>query len=78
MQHPNKDLDPDCTNPAALGAAIEIKEAAETFGLFVAWLNSLDPTESRPIIDVKAHLEAIHAQVHAKHEGLRIILGLAR
>ena len=77
MSHPNKDLDPDCTNPAALIAALDIKAAAETYGLFVEWLKSSNPNVQWSIMDIQNRLEAIYAEVHKKHEGLRIILGIS-
>ena len=76
MSHPNQTLDPDCTNPAALNEALDMKIAAEMYGEIVALLKRTGNGM------IQAHLllrdiEYTYEQVAKKYEPLRAVIGIA-
>lgn len=74
MPHPNRQTDPDCTNPTALEAALEIKIAAETYAEVLLYLAQYSPTQFIQASVMRTDIEKVHQRITEKYTKLRGIL----
>jgi hypothetical protein len=78
-QHPNAATDPDCTNPTALKAALDIRIAAELHVETVAHLHQLlagDRLAHYPVKTLLEDIEKMKARIELRYAKLRELIGL--
>lgn len=76
MSHPNQTLDPDCTNPAALKEALDIKIAAEMYKETVTMLKRYPENAMVQVTILLRDIEHTYEQVSKKYDPVRAVIGL--
>jgi hypothetical protein len=76
LSHPNQTLDPDCTNPAALKEALDIKIAAEMYGETIKLLKRYPDNAMIQVTILLRDMEYTYKQVSKKYEPLRTAIGI--